>query len=86
MYVNELIAPLTVNTMPEATLEAAAASQNFRGDSIRENYGESEEILANLNQIGIDIEKVATKLEEEGIDKFIKPWLSLISVVEKVTH
>lgn len=86
MYVNELIAPLTVNTMPEATLEAAAASQNFRGDSIRENYGESEEILANLNQIGIDIEKVATKLEVEGIDKFIKPWLSLISVVEKVAN
>jgi transaldolase len=32
------------------------------------------------------MEKVADKLEEEGIEKFIKPWLNLISVVEKVTH
>lgn len=86
MYVNELIAPHTVNTMPEATLEAAAASQNFKGNSITSNYVESEEILSNLGKVGIDIEKVADKLEEEGIDKFIKPWLSLISAVEKVGH
>jgi len=86
MYVNELIAPHTVNTMPEATLEAAAASQNFKGNSITSNYVESEEILSNLGKVGIDMEKVADKLEEEGIDKFIKPWLSLISAVEKVGH
>lgn len=86
MYVNELVAPGTVNTMPEATLEAAAISQNFKGDSITGNYTDSLEIIASLGKIGIDIEKVAEKLEEEGIDKFIKPWLNLIAAVEKVSR
>jgi transaldolase len=42
--------------------------------------------MSELEKNGIEMEKVADKLEEEGIEKFIKPWLNLISVVEKVTH
>jgi transaldolase len=72
--------------MPEATLEAAANSQNFKGDSITGKYLDSEMIMSELEKNGIEMEKVADKLEEEGIEKFIKPWLNLISVVEKVTH
>lgn len=86
MYVNELVARHTVNTMPEATLEAAANSQNFKGDSITGKYLDSEMIMSELEKNGIEMEKVADKLEEEGIEKFIKPWLNLISVVEKVTR
>lgn len=85
MYVVELVAPQTVNTMPEATLAAVRESGRFRGESITNYYADANAHLARLHEIGIDIEEVASKLELEGIDKFIKPWLELISTVAKVS-
>lgn len=85
MYVIELVAPQTVNTMPEATLAAVRDKGRFRGESITGNYADAVAHLARLREIGIDIEEVASKLELEGIDKFIKPWLELIATVSKVS-
>ena len=85
MYVVELVAPQTVNTMPEATLAAVRDKGRFRGESITGNYADAVAHLARLREIGIDIEEVASKLELEGIDKFIKPWLELIATVSKVS-
>ena len=85
MYVTELIAPDSVNTMPESTLVAASQTKNFRGDTITGNYEDASEVITELSNLGIDIEQVAEKLELEGIEKFIKPWLELISTVSKVT-
>jgi len=85
MYVVELVAPQTVNTMPEATLAAVRDKGRFRGESITSNYADAAAHLARLSEIGIDIEEVAAKLELEGIDKFIKPWLELIATVAKVS-
>lgn len=85
MYVVELVAPQTVNTMPEATLVAVRETGRFRGETITSNYSEAAAHLARLREIGIDIEEVAAKLELEGIDKFIKPWLELIATVAKVS-
>jgi transaldolase len=82
MYVIDLIAPETVNTMPEGTLKSVKESARFEGDTITGNYETSESLLAELSGIGIQIEEVADKLEREGIDKFIKPWLELIAAVE----
>ena len=85
-YVMELIAPLTVNTMPEPTLMAVRDKGIFRGNTISGNYASARSIIASLADHAIDIEEVAEKLEREGIDKFIKPWLELIAAVEVAAH
>jgi transaldolase len=83
MYVLELVADKTVNTMPESTLSAVRSSADFTGDTITGRFSEARQTLSQLADIGIDIEVVAEKLESEGIDKFIKPWIELIAVVER---
>ena len=82
MYVVDLVAPMTVNTMPEPTLNAVRDAGSFRGNTASQSYDLAEETLSNLKSLGIDIAEVADKLENEGIDKFIKPWLELIHAVE----
>ena len=82
MYVVDLVAPMTVNTMPEPTLNAVRDSGVFRGHTATQDYETAHRVLADLKELGIDIEDVALKLESEGIDKFIKPWIELINVVE----
>jgi len=85
-YVIDLVAPLTVNTMPEPTLIAVRDQGTFKGNTVVGNYVDSHDVIAQLAAIGIDIDEVATKLENEGIDKFIKPWLDLISAVEAASR
>ena len=82
MYVLDLVAPLTVNTMPEPTLNAVRDVGTFRGNTAAQNYDDAERVLSELKNLGIDIVEVADKLEAEGIDKFIKPWMELINAVE----
>ena len=84
MYVTELVAPETVNTMPEATLLAVRDSSGEIRDSMVSNFEKSQNLLDQLKEIGIDIEEIATQLEAEGIEKFINPWLQLIETVSKV--
>ena len=86
MYVTELIAPETVNTMPEATLVAVKESGSKIRESITEHFNSSHQTIAELAGIGIDIEEVALKLENEGIEKFTKPWLQLIDTVAKASN
>ena len=81
-YVMELVAPFCVNTMPEQTLNAVKAQGEFKGNAISGKYLDAAGVINQLTSIGIDIEEVAEKLEVEGIDKFIKPWLELIANVE----
>jgi len=82
LYVLELIAPLTVNTMPEPTLIAVRDQGSFKGNTISNNYQDATEVLTQISSFSIDIQEVANRLENEGIDKFIKPWLDLIATVE----
>ena len=84
MYVLELIAEKTVNTMPEATLDAVRATTLEVSPSILGQFDSARSVISALQNIGIDIEEVATKLELEGIDKFIKPWLELIATVDSL--
>ena len=83
-YVVELVAPETVNTMPESTLDAVADHGDIRGESISASLEQSRADIAALAQLGIDLDEVADKLEQEGLAKFVMPWLQLINVVEKV--
>ncbi|GAA1822577.1 transaldolase [Planosporangium flavigriseum] len=80
-YVVELVAPGTVNTMPEATLSAVADHGVVRGDTIAGTYDEAEAILGELRQAGIDYDDVVRRLEEEGLQKFEDAWNSLLDSV-----
>jgi len=81
MYVLELVAPETVNTMPEATLDALRIGGEFAGDQIRGNYESAAATISALAELGISMDAVADKLEADGIAKFIKPWEELIATV-----
>ena len=70
LYVTELVAPHTVNTMPEKTLEAVADHGDVRGDTVSGTAAASQEIFDQLAAVGIDLPDVFQVLEDEGVDKF----------------
>jgi len=81
-YVVELVAPNTVNTMPEATLHAVADHGKVRGDTIRGSYAAAHAVLNDLARIGVDIGDVARTLEALGVASFEKSWEELIESVK----
>lgn len=81
MYVDGLVAPDTVNTLPEKTLEAAADHAQVTGDTITGTYDESERVLNELEQLGISYQEVVEKLEREGVEKFVASWEELLETV-----
>jgi transaldolase len=82
MYVEELVAPDTVNTMPEATIEAALDHGKFTGDTIRPNYDDARKVLDGLERLGISYDDVVKVVEDEGVDKFEKSWKELLDTVK----
>ncbi|QZY52043.1 transaldolase [Leucobacter tenebrionis] len=83
LYVEELIAPETVNTMPEATLNAFADHGEVRGETITSEYLESNQLLNALDAQGVDYVDVTEKLELEGLQKFDASWAELCDTVER---
>ena len=81
LYVTELVAPNTVNTMPEATLEAVYDHGEIPSDSIRGHYDEAQGVLDALATVGVDYQDVVQVLEEEGVAKFEASWTDLIASV-----
>jgi transaldolase len=82
MYVDELVAPQTVNTMPEATLEATADHGRIKGNTIQGRYDEARAHLAALKEAGVDYDDVVRVLEEEGVEKFEVSWKELLDTVK----
>lgn len=78
LYVTELVAPNTVNTMPEKTLDAAADHGEISGDTISGKGQESQEVFDRLSAIGIDVSDVFITLENEGVEKFEASWTELM--------
>ena len=74
MYVTELAVADTVNTMPEATIEATADHAPLHGDAVHGTYEESRAHFAALEQLGISYDDVVAVLEEEGVAKFAASW------------
>jgi transaldolase len=74
MYVAELIAPGTVNTMPGTTLEAFFDHGVVNGDTIRGSYDSACDFLQQLAAAGIDFADVTGQLEREGLAKFETSW------------
>jgi transaldolase len=82
-YVVELVAPDTVNTMPEATLRAVADHGEVRGDTIRGGYGQAQAVVDELANLGVDLADVADVLEDQGIASFAASWDELIASVTR---
>ncbi|MDP9466105.1 MAG: transaldolase [Actinomycetota bacterium] len=84
-YVVELVANGTVNTMPEATLNAVADHGQVRGDTVTGTYDDAQKVLDDLAAAGISYDDVVEKLEREGVAKFEEAWNALIeSVTEQL--
>jgi len=81
MYVTELVAPGTVNTMPGTTLEAVADHGEIAGDTVRGTYDEAAELLDRLAALGIGYTEVVEQLEREGVAKFQQSWTGLLTTV-----
>ncbi|HEX6578915.1 MAG TPA: transaldolase [Jiangellaceae bacterium] len=82
LYVTELVAPDTVNTMPEPTLEAVADHGEIRGDTVRGCYDQAREVFDRLARVGVDMDEVGQVLEDEGVEKFETSWVDLLTSVE----
>jgi len=82
MYVVDLVAPGTVNTMPAATMEATYDHGVIPTDSIRGHYPDAHQVLDDLAAAGIDYDDVVRVLEEEGVQKFETAWTELIESVQ----
>jgi transaldolase len=80
-YVVELIAPNTVNTMPQSTLDALIDHGDVRGNTISGKYPEAVEVLKELSALGISLDKITTELEIDGVKKFAQAWDELLENV-----
>jgi transaldolase len=81
-YVVELIAPNTVNTMPQSTLDAVIDHGVIRGNTITANYVDAVEVLKALSALGISLDQVTTDLEIDGVKKFAQAWDELLANVK----
>jgi transaldolase len=82
MYVVELVAPDTVNTMPESTILAVADHGELRGDAVRGTYDQARKVFEDLAELGVTYEDVVTVLEEEGVTKFAASWQELLDTIQ----
>ena len=81
-YVEPLIGPETVNTMPDKTLDAYR--DHGRPDRrLEDESGRSAQVLTNLAALGIDIDEVTAQLVDEGVDKFVRPFEELMRSLER---
>jgi transaldolase len=81
-YVIELIAPDTVNTMPQSTLDAVIDHGVVRGNTISANYAAAVELLKALTAIGISLDQITAELEIDGVKKFAQAWEELLENVK----
>jgi transaldolase len=81
MYVEELVAPGTVNTMPESTLDAMADHGKVRGNTASSGYDQARQVFADLEALGIGYQDVVTVLEDEGVAKFAASWQEMLETI-----
>jgi transaldolase len=82
MYVVDLVAPNTVNTMPEATLHATKAHGTISGDTIHGTYDQSRQVFQQLESLGIGYDDVTAVLEDQGVQKFEASWNELLETIK----
>jgi transaldolase len=82
MYVVDLVAPDTVNTMPEGTIDATRDHGEIRPDTVTSNYDDARQVIDDLGDLGISYDDVVKVLEDEGVSKFEASWTELVSTVQ----
>jgi transaldolase len=84
LYVDTLVAPHTVNTMPQSTLDAFLDHGSVKNDAITARMESASKTLATLSALGISLEAITDALEADGVKKFEDAWISLLADVKKV--
>jgi transaldolase len=82
MYVEELVAPGVVNTMPEPTIHAFADHGEVKVGVIQASYRKAQQVLDQLEALGISYDDVTATLEREGVEKFEASWVELLAGVQ----
>jgi transaldolase len=82
IYVEELIGPNTVNTMPLATVDAFA-DHGVASRTVDQHVDDAERLLGDLAALGIDIAEVTRQLQVEGVEKFVLPFRDLLRSIEE---
>jgi transaldolase len=80
-YVTELVAPGTVNTMPEGTMDAVAGHAPLRGNTVGGTYDDARQTFAALERLGVRYGDVTAVLEDEGLAKFSASWTELLTTI-----
>jgi transaldolase len=80
LYIRALAAPFTVNTMPEGTLKALA-DHGALSEMLPADGGDSEEVLARFASAGVDVDALASQLQDEGAKSFVNSWRELMDVI-----
>ncbi|MGH3714310.1 MAG: transaldolase [Micromonosporaceae bacterium] len=83
MYVEELIAPGIVNTMPAPTIEAYADHGETQPDTVTGGYADAQQVMDDLTAAGVDLDDVVEVLEREGVEKFATSWQELLDTVKQ---
>lgn len=81
-YVEALIGPKTVNTVPMDTLDAYRDHGNPQV-RLEDDLDKARQVFESLPKLGIDIDEVTQQLEDEGVEKFNKPYDDLMKTLEK---
>jgi transaldolase len=81
LYVEELVGPETVNTMPLETIEAFQDHGEVRGDTVLEGVDEAEALLGELAAAGVDYDDVVATLEAEGVQKFADSFEQILGSI-----
>jgi transaldolase len=81
IYVEELVGPHTVNTMPAETIEAFQDHGKVRGDTVTEGVADAHELMQQLADVGVDYDDVVETLELEGVQKFADSFDELLEGV-----
>ncbi|GAA1760510.1 transaldolase [Luedemannella helvata] len=82
MYVEQLVAPGTVNTMPEPTIHAYADHGETTPNIAQASYAQAQVVMDSLAALGIDYDDVVAVLEREGVEKFEASWVELLATVK----
>ena len=83
LYVENLVGPDTVNTLPEKTLLALLDHGRDPGDTVLEGVDEARRTLDELAELGLDVEALGEKLQGEGVVLFERSYDELLAVVEE---
>ncbi len=80
LYIRALAAPFTVNTMPEGTLKALA-DHGALGGMLPADGGDGEEVLSRFASTGVNVDALASQLQDEGATSFVDSWNELMKVI-----